>query len=224
MKPMQPTRMPWATILILALTFGMAFLQAEVGWRAVIKGVGIVPVYMRNPSVWFTVGEGQSVPVWATLVLYMFAHTGWAHVISNTLGLGPLGVIVEKEVGSVRFVARYIAFGIAGAFCDAIVNPHSADPLVGASLAACGVAAAFMGGRASVGRSKAGMHAIRAAEIVTALAAVSWLLFRTIPPKPNFTSSIMCHGFPLILGWFVGRLESWRRGEKVAATSGEVSV
>ena len=68
---------------------------------------------------------------WWRLFTALFVHTSWLHLLASVLGLVPLGLIVERLVGSVAFAAMYVVVGI----CSSAMN-LSASPMavhVGAS-------------------------------------------------------------------------------------------
>lgn len=76
------------------------------------------------------------------LLTYMFLHAGWMHLGGNMLFLWIFGDNLEDQLGRLRFLAFYLAGGIAAALVQICAAPYSDIPLVGAS----GAIAAVMGG------------------------------------------------------------------------------
>lgn len=74
----------------------------------------------------------------------MFVHdpTSLAHILGNMSFLLIFGTLVERDLGSLRFLLIYVAAGFGGALLHTVVNPSSTDVMVGASGAIFGVLAA----------------------------------------------------------------------------------
>jgi membrane associated rhomboid family serine protease len=73
----------------------------------------------------------------------MFLHAGLWHVVPNMLYLWIFGDNVEDRIGHARYLAFYIAAGVAAAIAQVAINPFSAVPMVGASGAIAGVMGAY---------------------------------------------------------------------------------
>ncbi len=73
----------------------------------------------------------------------MFLHGGWFHLIGNMWFLYIFGDNVEDRVGHVGYVFFYLLSGICSALTQALVQPSSAVPMVGASGAIAGVLGAY---------------------------------------------------------------------------------
>jgi membrane associated rhomboid family serine protease len=84
------------------------------------------------------------VPPWMTVLTSMFLHGGWMHLIGNMLYLWIFADNVEDRLGHGRFVAFYLLCGIAAALAQALPDPDSRIPMVGASGAISGVLGAYM--------------------------------------------------------------------------------
>jgi membrane associated rhomboid family serine protease len=74
----------------------------------------------------------------------MFMHGGWLHLGFNMLFLWIFGDNVEDSMGHARFLAFYLACGVAAALAQALVNPSSTIPMIGASGAISGVLGAYL--------------------------------------------------------------------------------
>jgi len=81
---------------------------------------------------------------WSSVVTSMFLHGGIMHVAGNMLYLWTFGNNVEDAMGRVRFAAFYLATGFAAALSQALVDPASEIPMIGASGAVSGVLAAYL--------------------------------------------------------------------------------
>jgi membrane associated rhomboid family serine protease len=84
-----------------------------------------------------------SLPIWITLFTSMFLHGGLVHLLGNMLYLWIFGDNVEDAMGHGKFLAFYLLCGMAAAFAQMAVSPHSAVPQIGASGAIAGVLAAY---------------------------------------------------------------------------------
>ena len=84
--------------------------------------------YMRRGEVW-------------RLVMPMFLHGGWLHILGNSYALYILGPILERVYGYARYLTIYVAAGVGGASLSMTV---SRDVSVGASGAIFGVAGAML--------------------------------------------------------------------------------
>jgi len=85
--------------------------------------------------------EGPS-PV-MTIFTSMFLHGGLLHLGGNMLYLWIFGNNVEDTLGHARFLALYLASGVAAAGAQVLINPASGVPMVGASGAVSGVLGAY---------------------------------------------------------------------------------
>lgn len=83
-------------------------------------------------------------PIYLTLLSAMFMHGGWGHLGGNMLYLWIFGDNVEHRFGGLRFLAFYLASGLAASFAQIAVAPHSVIPNLGASGAISGVLGAYM--------------------------------------------------------------------------------
>ena len=141
-----------------------------------LRGVYYHPIVApsaENPNTFVQVGRARFVPsqpltnawlsfstwkgflelqVWR-LVTYQFTHANFMHIAMNMIGLWVFGSLVEGHLGRRRYLAFYIACGVAGGLCYLLLNlagsmglplPGSLHvdmitPLVGASASVFGV-------------------------------------------------------------------------------------
>ncbi len=80
----------------------------------------------------------------AAIFTSMFLHGGWLHLLSNMWALYIFGDNVEDRLGSARYLAFYLVTGAAAGLAQAVINPASDIPQVGASGAIAGVLAGYL--------------------------------------------------------------------------------
>lgn len=66
------------------------------------------------------------------------------HLIGNMLYLWIFGNNIEDALGHARFLAFYLLCGVAAALAQAVPDPHSEIPMIGASGAISGVLGAYL--------------------------------------------------------------------------------
>jgi len=83
--------------------------------------------------------DGFFVPV----LVSMFLHGGWLHLLGNMLFLFVFGRSVEDRYGHLKFLLLYLLSGFAGASLHILLNAGSHLPSIGASGAIAGVLGAY---------------------------------------------------------------------------------
>jgi membrane associated rhomboid family serine protease len=112
------------------------------GGQRIVYALGVVPASL--------LGQGQLPPElslvspWMTVFTSMFMHGGWMHLIGNLLYLWIFGDNVEDSMGHGRFVVFYLLCGIAAVLAQALPDPSSTIPMIGASGAISGVLGAYL--------------------------------------------------------------------------------
>ncbi len=102
-----------------------------------IYNFGVVPASL--------LGEKEAyIPSFLTIFSSMFMHGGWMHLIGNMVFLWIFGDNVEDSMGRVKFICFYLLSGIAAALLQAIIDPASEIPMIGASGAIAGVLGAYL--------------------------------------------------------------------------------
>jgi membrane associated rhomboid family serine protease len=120
----------YALIAINILFFFFEFL----GGDAFIEAWSFVPSrFMADPL-------GDAVTIFTS----MFMHAGLVHIGGNMLYLWIFGDNVEDRFGHVRFLAFYLACGIAATFSQLAFSMGSTIPNLGASGAIAGVLGAYI--------------------------------------------------------------------------------
>src|SRR5262245_55150884 len=84
-------------------------------------------------------GHVPAAPGFSSLFTSMFMHANLTHLGGNMLFLWIFGDNVEARLGSLGYLAAYLATGIAGGIVDALLREGSAIPGIGASGAISGV-------------------------------------------------------------------------------------
>ncbi len=84
------------------------------------------------------------IPPELTLFTSMFIHGDILHFAGNMLFLWAFGSSVEEATGHIRFVVLYLLCGLGAGIGQALVDPSSTIPMVGASGAISGVMGAYL--------------------------------------------------------------------------------
>lgn len=101
------------------------------------------PVEKRQFLAWYALSaDGLSAGRWWQFGTHAFLHGGWLHLILNMAGLWVPGRIVERVMGTGRFLALYVISAVAGGLAQVVLT-GGGIPLIGASGAVCGVVLAF---------------------------------------------------------------------------------
>jgi membrane associated rhomboid family serine protease len=110
--------------------------------RRAVAALGAIPAVLltdaRLPL------DLQWLPRYAAPFTSMFLHGGWLHLLGNMLYLWIYGDNVEDCLGHARYLLFYFLCGIAAICAQALPNPHSAYPIIGASGAISGVLGAYL--------------------------------------------------------------------------------
>jgi membrane associated rhomboid family serine protease len=129
-------------IVMCVLVFLWQLAQGRQGGVEAVYSLGLIPAVLFGfdelPA------DIASVPPTLTVLTSMFLHGGWLHLIGNMLYLWIFGDNVEDAMGHVRFIVFYVLCGVAAALAQAIPDPHSTVPMVGASGAISGVLGAYL--------------------------------------------------------------------------------
>ena len=161
------------------------------------------------------------VPVPLTIFSSMFLHGGLMHLGSNMLFLWIFGNNVEDALGRGRFVAFYLASGVAAALAQTVASAASGDvyvPMVGASGAIAGVLAAYMTlfPRARVLSALIIFIFIRLVSVPASFFIGLWFVLQLVSVffggSPGV--AVIAHVFGFVAGWLLvrvmGRRTTWR--------------
>lgn len=135
---------PYITISTIALCVIAFIWQLSLGpaIQQAIISLGVIPAVLFNIK--SLSPELVVVPPTITVFTSMFLHGGWMHLIGNMLYLWIFGNNVEDAMGHGRFIIFYLLCGAAAVFAQAIPDPQSEIPMVGASGAISGVLGAYL--------------------------------------------------------------------------------
>ncbi len=81
---------------------------------------------------------------WVTLLTSMFMHAGILHIAGNMLFLWVFGNNIEDSMGRPRFLLFYLLAGLVAVYAQALLDPSSTIPTIGASGAVSGVLGAYI--------------------------------------------------------------------------------
>lgn len=144
---------PVVTIALIALNF--AVYAAELLQHSVVDRLGMISDAMRGPdnglyltmpsppAGFHTIGVAHG--EWYRLITSAFVHLlpnqppmGPFHILFNMLSLWMFGVVVEQQIGRVRFLAAYLLSALGGSvFCYLLTAPYTQS--IGASGAIFGL-------------------------------------------------------------------------------------
>ena len=136
-------RFPAATLSIIAVNTLFFLWELQLGPRRLEEAfveLAIIPIRYSNPDIAQSSSLGEQIrPFFSS----MFLHGGWLHLIGNMWTLWIFGDNVEDRLGRGRFVALYLASGVAAALMHIYTNVGSRVPTIGASGAIAGVMGAY---------------------------------------------------------------------------------
>ena len=138
-------RKPYVTVSLIvaccAVFLWQRSLDVSEGRRA-IAALGAIPAVLltdaRLPP------DLAWIPRYGSLFTSMFLHGGWLHLLGNMLYLWIYGDNVEDSMGHARYLLFYFICGIAAVYAQALFDPLSAYPIIGASGAISGVLGAYL--------------------------------------------------------------------------------
>jgi membrane associated rhomboid family serine protease len=139
------SRTPYVTFAIIGACVLVFLWQLSLDGRAgqeAVFALGAIPAVIlgdaRLPA------DIAMVPPLATVFTSMFMHGGWMHLLGNMLYMWIFADNVEDSMGHARFVAFYLLCGIAAVLAQALPDPASQVPMIGASGAISGVLGAYL--------------------------------------------------------------------------------
>lgn len=135
---------PYISYLLIISCILVFFWQLSLGrfGQHAVYSLGMIPAVLFEFK--HLPADLAIIPAWATLFSSMFLHGGWMHLIGNMLYLWIFGNNVEDAMGHGRFLLFYLICGLAAAFTQALPNPESVVPMIGASGAISGVLGAYL--------------------------------------------------------------------------------
>jgi membrane associated rhomboid family serine protease len=137
-----PPVVTWLLIATNCLVFLLQNSLSPVELEEFLRDFALIPA--RYTAV---LAYGESDLTAADLVPFftmMFLHGGWLHLIFNMWTLWLFGSTVEDRLGRGRYLAFYLACGVAASIAHVAFNPTSIVPALGASGAIAGVLGCYM--------------------------------------------------------------------------------
>jgi membrane associated rhomboid family serine protease len=136
------SRPPVVNVLLIAACVVVFGFELSLGpyLERFVRASAFVPVRFFHPAA-FDVGLAFNLK---SVVVSMFLHGGWLHLIGNMWFLWIFGDNVEDALGHVRYLLFYLVCGGAASIAQAMMAPASAVPMVGASGAIAGVLGAYL--------------------------------------------------------------------------------
>lgn len=140
-----PARLPVVTrVLVIAcvLVFLWQMTLGPQAGQAAVYALGVIPAVLLGRD---SLPAGLAVvsPPF-TIITSMFMHGGFMHLLGNMLYLWIFGDNVEDSMGRARFVVFYLLCGVAAVLAQALPDPASTVPMIGASGAISGVLGAYL--------------------------------------------------------------------------------
>ncbi|MBS0555974.1 MAG: rhomboid family intramembrane serine protease [Proteobacteria bacterium] len=138
------TRLPWATIALVAVCIGVFFwltLQPADARTLLLRRWGTVPSSLFDATTPLTAQWLALHP--ARLFTALFIHVGWLHLIGNLLFLLIFGLPAERSLGSLRFLLLFLVGGALANFAGALTLASANAPIVGSSGAVSAIVGAY---------------------------------------------------------------------------------
>ncbi len=140
--------------------FNIPRMTPGIKWLLIVNASIFVLQELILPS--FTIGGDLSADVWFQRMFalypfetgdflpwqffsFQFLHVGFRHLFFNMLFVWMLGIAIEQQWGTRRFLVYYLLCGVAGGFGQILLSSMTGDPapLVGASAGVFGIIVAF---------------------------------------------------------------------------------
>jgi membrane associated rhomboid family serine protease len=135
-------RAPVVTWGLIGICVGAYLWQLGQDEEAVIYQYGMIPAVLFGHA---QLPSGlAAIPAWVTIFTSMFLHGGFLHLGGNMLFLWIFGNNIEDVLGASRYLLLYLVSGVAAAMAQALPDPSSEIPMVGASGAIAGVLGAYL--------------------------------------------------------------------------------
>ncbi|HKE43749.1 MAG TPA: rhomboid family intramembrane serine protease [Steroidobacteraceae bacterium] len=132
----------YTVIALCVLAFLWQLSLGPVRGQQAVYALGAIPaVLFGNKQL---PAEVVVIAPWMSVLTSMFMHGGWLHLLGNMLYLWIFGDNVEDSMGHVRYVIFYLLCGLAAVLAQALPDPTSQVPMIGASGAISGVLGAYL--------------------------------------------------------------------------------
>ena len=143
-------RFPFVNIALIALNVVAFFMELEMGKGVVrfMDRAAVVPLLYtgtdRALGLIDTLVTSFDPDLGRRVLVSLFLHAGWAHILGNMLYLWIFGDNVEDRLGHFRYLIFYLACGWTASYAHIWSQPASGVPSIGASGAIAGVLGAYI--------------------------------------------------------------------------------
>jgi len=134
-----PQRFPWVTYTLISTSVALFAYEITLEGRlqSFLLIYGWVPVNFSQALI------ERHVPTLTPLLMSMFLHGSWLHLLGNLLYLHIFGGNVEDRLGHLRYLCFYCLGGVIAVLVQTYIAPLSQTPMIGASGAIATVAGAY---------------------------------------------------------------------------------
>jgi membrane associated rhomboid family serine protease len=132
----------WLIIFICSITFLKYIFEHNYVQEQLFVSFGMIPAVLFGYSELST--QLQIIPAYMTIITSMFLHGGWMHLIGNMMYLYIFGDNIEDKLGKAKFLVFYLITGIIAALTQALLDPSSTIPVIGASGAIAGILGGYL--------------------------------------------------------------------------------
>jgi membrane associated rhomboid family serine protease len=156
-----------------------------------------------------------------SLLLSLFMHGSWLHLLGNMLFLWIFGNNIEDRLGRGRFVLFYLTCGVGASLAHVLFNPNSLVPVIGASGAISGVMGAYLAlfPRARVRTLVFIFILVTTMDVPASVFLVIWFLFQFLTPAGGSGIAWLAHVGGFIVGFLLVKLFRTGKGPVVEIVS-----
>jgi len=132
----------WSIILVCSIIFLNYVFEQDYAKEIIFLSFGMIPALIFGYS---ELSDSlKIVPPTFTIITSMFLHGGWMHLIGNMTYLYIFGDNIEETLGKIKFIIFYLLTGGFAALAQALLDPSSTIPMVGASGAIAGILGGYL--------------------------------------------------------------------------------
>jgi membrane associated rhomboid family serine protease len=141
---------PWVNLSFIGVNVFIFLLELGMGpgLQRFLRHAAVIPAAFSGGDRILTPGDVVATAVDPTfelrILLSMFLHGGFAHILGNMLYLWVFGDGVEDRMGHMRYLVFYLLCGWIAAYAHIWSDPASRLPSIGASGAIAGVLGAYV--------------------------------------------------------------------------------
>ena len=132
----------WLIIFICTIIFFKYIFEHSYVKEQLFISFGMIPATLFGYSE--LSGQLKIIPAYLTVITSMFFHGGWMHLIGNMTYLYIFGDNVEEVLGKTKFLIFYFTTGSFAALTQAVLDPSSTIPMIGASGAIAGILGGYI--------------------------------------------------------------------------------